>query len=239
VDLEGWTPYYGSVGLAGHNGLTVYLPGRYYQMAPEYTAPGAVWSARATWDDFLATFLTGGYADCAGTAPLMDYAGDAVASTMEIEACCGGRYLVQFFRAPGPELHGIRIAVRKTAGDDGAHQGFFFAVYRSGHGAIWGPAHWMLWPSPEPQYLCLMRMGVPTEPGEELYIVVGGGDPYPGDPSGFQTPIEWPIEYAASAGADPPYAEGEARVIEGDTVNATVGEFNGDGIEGTFWFEVY
>jgi hypothetical protein len=83
-------------------------------------------------------------------------------------------------------------------------------------------------------------MGLPTEPGEELEIVLGGGDAYPGTTgSAFATPIQWPIEYAATAGSDPPYAAGEARVIEGEAAAVTVGEYNGDGIEGTFWFEVY
>ena len=240
IDLQGWNPYYGSVGLAGQNGLSVYLPGRYYDLASEYTDAGAVWSDRATWDDFLATFTTGGYASCAGAAPVMDYMEDTVGSSVEIQDCCGSQVLAQTFRAPGPELHGIRIAVRKTATDSAFHSGFYFAVYRPGHGTIWGPAHWQIERGTgEPQFLCLARMGVPTEPGEELAILVGGGDPYPGQAGGFLTPIEWPIEYAASAGSDPPYAEGEARVMEGETVDVTIGEYNGDGIEGTFWFEVY
>ncbi|MBI5488440.1 MAG: hypothetical protein HY905_13995 [Deltaproteobacteria bacterium] len=240
VELAGWTPYYGSIGLAGQNGLSVYLPGRYFQMAPEYTASGATWSARATWDDFLATFLTGGYAHCDGTAPVMDHLGDTVGETVGIDQCCGGQILEQTFRAPGPELHGIRIAVVKTAADGAFHEGFNFSVYRPGHGIVWGPAHWTIARnSGEPQFLCLAGMGLPTEPGEELVIRVAGGDPYPGDATGFQTPIEWPIEYAASAGSPAPYAQGEARVLEGETVDVTVGEYNGDGIEGTFWFEVY
>ena len=240
VDLAGWSPYYGSAGLAGHNGLTVYLPGRYYRLDEQYAGSGAVWNDRATWDEFLAGFLTGGYAACAGASPVLDYAGEAVGATLGITACCGSRYLLQSFRAPGRELHGVRVAVRKVSGDGGEHQGFYFALYRPGHGFVWGPAHWSIAPNEgEPQFLCLARMGLPTEPGEELQIVVGGGDPYPGATSTFSTPIQWPIVYAASAAAEPPYADGRALVLEGDGAAVTVGEFNGDGIEGTFWFEVY
>jgi hypothetical protein len=240
IDLEGWSPYDGSVGLAGHNGLTVYLPSRYYKMDPAYTDIGAVWSARATWDEFLAAFLGGGYADCAGADPLLDYVGDSVTRSVGITDCCGSRYLVQTFLAPGVELHGVRIAVRKVSADGDMHEGFYFAIYRPDHGLVWGPAHWSIQAnSGEPQYLCLGRMGLPTEPGEQLEILVGGGDAYPGAAEGFATPIQWPIEYAATAGSDPPYADGQARVIDSTTGEVTVGVFNGDNVEGTYWFQVY
>jgi hypothetical protein len=240
IDLDGWSPYYGSVGLAGQNGLTVYLPGRFYQFDTAYTGTGATWSARATWDEFLAAFANGSYSACAGADPVLDHLGDTVSTTVGITNCCGARYLVQTFRAPGTELHGVRIAIRKVSGDGATHQGFYFALSRPGEGFIWGPAHWGISPNGgEPQGFCLARMGVPTEPGETLELVLGGGDPYPGGDGGFTTPIQWPIQFASAAGAAPPYAEGEARVIEGDAAAVSIGTFNGDGIEGTFWFEVY
>jgi hypothetical protein len=239
IDLDGWSPYYGSMGLAGHNGLTVYLPGRFYQMAAEYTETGAVWSAQATWDEFLATFLTGGYAACSGAEPALSYLGDDASRTVRITNCCQSEFLAQSFRAPGTELHGVRIAVVKVAGDAQEHQGFYFAINRPGHGLVWGPAHWEVGhETDDPQLFCMARMGVPTEPGEELQILLGGGDPYGPATTVFSTPILWPIEYAAAAGSDPPYAEGEARVINAEG-NVTVGEYNGNGVEGTFWFEVY
>jgi hypothetical protein len=233
-----WSPYFGSPELAGSTGLSIYFPGPRYRLADAYRDFGAVWSDRATWDEFLETFVTGSYWRCSGDEPVESYFGTPPGDAVTIDACCNRRILSQTFRAPGTELNGVRIAVRKTAPDGGETQGFFFGLSRAASGYL----RYVYVPI-EPndgdvQVLCLETFGVPTEPGEELQIVLSGATPYPGYPGDYPSPVEWLIEYAADASSDPPCADGVARVYD-DGTEVPVAEFNGDGVAGTFWFEVY
>ena len=225
----------------GSTGLSVYLPSRYYRMDPMYDDFGAVWSHHSTWDEFVASFATGfGYCG-AGDVPEIDQTGTTVDSTVGITQSWGsGEYIIQTFLAPGRELHSVRIAVRKTVADEMAHAGFTVGIFRPGVGYVWGTTQKEIEANAgEIQVICLETRGLRTTPGEELQIVLGGGQPwwdYTG--RGFDTPIEWPIEYAASSDDDPPYAEGRVLVNRGDG-ETPIGEINGDGIPGTLWFEVY
>jgi hypothetical protein len=233
-------PFYGSVRMRGSTGLSIYLPDPFFSMDPLYRDYGAVWSDRATWDDFLVTFARGGRVCDDPSRAAISTMGTVVDATARIEQSGLDFAFVQSFLAPERELHGVRLAVRKTEPDAMPHDGFVVGVY-VGDVYLYGWVNQVAPNDGEVQYICVDLGSYPVEPGTRCEIALAGGyviAGYEGEP--FATPIEWPIEYAASPEDPPPYADGEAFVrYNWEGYGMPIGEHNGDGIPGTFWFEVY
>jgi hypothetical protein len=234
--------------LTGATGLSIYLPSSWYANDYGYTELymeyGAVWSQHSTWDEFLLTFLTGDGGYCHEGTEVIDYMGTTVGSTLGIDTCYRNNsspHIAQSFIAPAEELHGVRVAVVKTEADGGEHEGFTLGVRdEDGHWLTGPDGYWEIEPNEgDVQYMCWNFWGLEVEPGEELELVLFGGEPhwsYSG--SSFDTPISWPIEYAADSSSDPPYAAGDVTYDDGDG-EELIQDYNDDGIRGTMWFEIY
>ena len=229
----------------GANGLYIYMPTPWYaDPHPLYDDYGAVWSQHSTWDEFLNTFTTGdGTMQCAEGSEALDYMGTTMTTGLDIDECHdndSSPHIAQSFLAPADEIHGVRIGVYKDTADAEEHDGFTLGVRNADGEWLWGPhGLWAVEADSEIHYLCFDFKVLYVEEGEELEIVFFGGDePFWWDEADFATPITWLIEYAADADSDPPYADGDVIYDDGDG-EVLIQNYNGDGIRGTMWFEIY
>jgi hypothetical protein len=247
-----WANIHGSYKeLTGATGLSVYLPPAWfdpnYGYSPVYVDSGAIWSQNSTWDEFVETFGTGHGGGCATGTATIDFMGTTVSDSLSIDlshtsGSYGGPYIAQSFLAPANEIYGVRIAVVKTEADAQEHTGFTVGIRNASGKWLYEPAgYWPIAPNAgEVQYICVNLWGLEVEPGEKVDLVLfGGSTPWWYSEDRFDTPISWPLTYAADDASDPPYAAGDVLYDDGQNGERLIQDYNGDGIRATLWFQIY
>lgn len=237
--------------LTGATGLSIYLPAAWYAkdylFNQDYAKSGAVWAQHSTWDEFVQGFTRGNGDRCVQGTETMSTMGTSVSDTLSVDLAHWnwnnqGPYLAQSFVAPSNELYGVRLAVMKTEPDEHEHDGFAVGLRNAKGEWIAGPypAGGISLNQGDVQYICFNLWGQRVQAGETLYVVLFPGQPawhYQGPR--FLAPIQWPLTYAADDASDPPYADGDAFIDDGENGEMPVQDYNQDGIRASFWFEVY